>query len=1282
MPGEYDGDIKLSVSLTPGDVKKQSAALEQELGKIFNKISGKKATTEIKKIQAAASKVRDELANAYSVLESMEGATVPTKQFKELSESVTAAKKELANLQKYTDSDKWKGTPVETYNNALQSLSEYNAKLEEVNKKIQDIRNLDNFDPNSKYYNQELQYQSAVEKAVAKAQADVDKLKNSADVINFNNAVESMKRLEEHIRTSESELINMRNNGQDIQPIESSEEYANQTRVVNDLNNKLLLLIERLKGTKSAQKEAGNSTKSTSDKFKSFTSRIKKLASSIQKLKTRLQGLGRNNKTLDNLSFGLRRLLAYGIGIGSLVALFNRLRGAISEGLGNLEKYSPEFKATMDSFRNSLTSLKNSFGAAFAPIASAVIPALNALISTVNAAITAIGKLIALLMGRKTFTKAVDGFNAVGGAAGGAAGAAQELQKTIAGFDDVEILKDDDKSGGGGGGGGGADFSGMFEEVPIESEFTKLVDMIKDAWAKADFTEIGQLIGKKLKGALESIPWDEIKATTFKVAKSVATLLNGFLETPGLFDTIGVTLGEAFNTALIGLNTFAKSFHWDSLGLAISDSINGFFRTAKPKLAASTFSNWAKGILETIYTSLENINWRQIGQWIKEFLVNVDWSGIVSGIAEVIGSAIGGAASLIVGVFKDIPGKIKSYFETHIEEAKASGETILDGILDGIGDALLNIGTWIEDNIVTPFIGGLVKAFTGQEGDAEEIGKNVMEKLKSGVSDGFDTLIEFLADMKLTIQQKFIDIANGAITAINDMIGLITSKLSGTKFGNWIAEKLGIESLEEIKIPLIADVKPSPEKIQKDVAKGIERQGKRTPAKIRSTAEVTKTEDKRPVNERKMDAAADFHTSIDNIPASKKTLNGYTGTLINSKDNIDKKKKELNNYLGILTDSKDSIKKEKRISGYTGDVTNYKDNITKTKQIGGYTGTIINTEDNVAASKKKLDGILGIITNDKDNITKTKQLKDYTGVLTAARDNISNKILKNFTGVLSSSRDSISNKTLTGYSARLDSWTKNFVNAWITGYNARVDDWSDNISVWSKVIGGFTAVVDVVKNVKQQITNIWNSVFGAVGGVIKNGLFSNIPQYAGGTTNAGKAHGTMFIAGEAGPEIVGHIGGRTEILNKSQLASTMHSAIISALTPLVSAIDNIFTNFTVGMNMFVNELLTSLTPPLLVALDPTVIDSLTSNFDNMLPAVVSGQIIPYTTKLTSLEDRVNSIYDRDLVTNEELRKMLNDVINAVNKVQFYIGDEQISRHANAGAQKIDRRYNPVSQGGY
>ena len=72
----------------------------------------------------------------------------------------------------------------------------------------------------------------------------------------------------------------------------------------------------------------------------------------------------------------------------------------------------------------------------------------------------------------------------------------------------------------------------------------------------------------------------------------------------------------------------------------------------------------------------------------------------------------------------------------------------------------------------------------------------------------------------------------------------------------------------------------------------------------------------------------------------------------------------------------------------------------------------------------------------------------------------------------------------------------------------------------------------------------------AFGGAFYGGAWHDIPQYASG----GKPHGSMFIAGEAGPEIVGHVGGRTEVLNQSQLAATMYAAVRSALSGLTMSV--------------------------------------------------------------------------------------------------------------------------------
>ena len=64
----------------------------------------------------------------------------------------------------------------------------------------------------------------------------------------------------------------------------------------------------------------------------------------------------------------------------------------------------------------------------------------------------------------------------------------------------------------------------------------------------------------------------------------------------------------------------------------------------------------------------------------------------------------------------------------------------------------------------------------------------------------------------------------------------------------------------------------------------------------------------------------------------------------------------------------------------------------------------------------------------------------------------------------------------------------------------------------------------------------------ALGGALFGGKWHDIPQYASGTLNAG----SMFVAGEAGPELVGHINGRTEVLNASQIASAIAAGVSAA----------------------------------------------------------------------------------------------------------------------------------------
>jgi hypothetical protein len=86
------------------------------------------------------------------------------------------------------------------------------------------------------------------------------------------------------------------------------------------------------------------------------------------------------------------------------------------------------------------------------------------------------------------------------------------------------------------------------------------------------------------------------------------------------------------------------------------------------------------------------------------------------------------------------------------------------------------------------------------------------------------------------------------------------------------------------------------------------------------------------------------------------------------------------------------------------------------------------------------------------------------------------------------------------------------------------------------------------------ITAAGRSLAFASGGMLRGdhaSLWNGVQKYANGTS---RAHGSLFVAGEAGPEIIGHVNGRTEILNKSQLAQTMQSAVASGMMAALSRV--------------------------------------------------------------------------------------------------------------------------------
>ena len=261
-----------------------------------------------------------------------------------------------------------------------------------------------------------------------------------------------------------------------------------------------------------------------------------KLALNIGKI-----GLSALGKGLANIGKTLNPLNAVGNAIDNLrsklgmvarLGVFMLLRKAFTalitnakQGIDNLAMYSDamgtRFNQSMSTLVSDFKWAGNALATAFEPILNVAIPIIDALITRLVAAMTAFANFIAALTGASTFTRAIkinenyaQSLNKSAGAAGNAGKAAKKAAKDTKSYttaiDELNILEPNKGSGtggsGGGGGGagaGGLDPTSMFETVETTVKAQNWAQMIKDAWEKADFTQIGAIFGQKLKDALD-----------------------------------------------------------------------------------------------------------------------------------------------------------------------------------------------------------------------------------------------------------------------------------------------------------------------------------------------------------------------------------------------------------------------------------------------------------------------------------------------------------------------------------------------------------------------------------------------------------------------------------------------------------------------------------------------------------------------------------------------------------------------------------------------------------
>lgn len=268
-----------------------------------------------------------------------------------------------------------------------------------------------------------------------------------------------------------------------------------------------------------------------------------------------------------------------------------------------------------------------------------------------------------------------------------------------------------------------------------------------------NWTNVGRLLGNWFMKSW-NIFFGFVKNLDFsKIGKAIADGINGFFDTFN-FSTVTSSIATFVNGLSTTLLNIVSETDWGQPVDNIASGINNaLFETDWGQLAAG-LSKSLTTTLNTVIDTAANIDWQKVGYSLVEFLINIDWGGLVKNLFKAIGTAIGGIAGIIKGIWDNLTKVQEDFWNEQFSE---TGGNIALGILNGVIDIWKGIGTWIRDNVFRPFAEGIWKAFGAWDFE-QSVEKWLEENVWRPVFDLFNNVWSWVTGLADKFKNAFIKV--------------------------------------------------------------------------------------------------------------------------------------------------------------------------------------------------------------------------------------------------------------------------------------------------------------------------------------------------------------------------------------------------------------------------------------------------------------------------------------------------------------------------------------------
>ena len=339
---------------------------------------------------------------------------------------------------------------------------------------------------------------------------------------------------------------------------------------------------------------------------------------------------------LGKMAASLKRIAMYRF----LRTIMREISQAFTEGLKRAYQLSKTMGTALapalDRIATASGQLKLQMGAALGELLTTIEPIITAIISLVNQLIQALSAIFAMLGGRTTYSVA----DKTAQSWDNAAGSAKEYKKTVLGFDELNKLNDE--NGGGGGGSNGLAGNLIEKELPewlrpIKEDIDNLKKAFDEWWDDPSFDNFMTLFRE-----------------LSRLVTDITIAINNFT-----FDKILIPAGTLLDKIFA---TFGLETNFEETMKNLKDDLNEFFEQVQAFIDDPSMDNAKKVFIsitaiikDLIFGKSKDITEQDIAQGIIKFLLGAGLGFVGAGFGgtkgAVIGYSLGVAIAALINKF-------------------------------------------------------------------------------------------------------------------------------------------------------------------------------------------------------------------------------------------------------------------------------------------------------------------------------------------------------------------------------------------------------------------------------------------------------------------------------------------------------------------------------------------------------------------------------------------------------------------------------------------------------